>query len=448
MTIAPALVNDAAEQAVLGAVLLEPGTLAQIRPVLTTPAPFYRERHRRLYAAMLALSDRHAPIDPVTLETALGPEHAEEFATLSADLIDATVSTANAEHHAGLVLDAWRRRLLTVQASQLTAAAADPALAVRDLVAETSKCLVRIGTEDPSTRPPALPTVFLDTLEELERQVRDRVDVRGIRSGLATFDELTDGFRPSQLAILAARPGEGKSSLATRIATRAATQAPVYLVSLEMSEAELVERMLQEAVGCDMRKLRRDHGLFDREVARLSAASGRLSQLPLTIDCQTRTPGDLRLRVLGERSQGRAPGLVIVDYLGLMDPDTKQQNRDRELGAITKALKLMAGELDTSVLALSQLSRAPAKENRPPDLTDLRDSGNIEQDANKVVMLHWPNGDQPGEVIVDCYIRKNRGGPKGKVELRFEPWTQRWREFMQPEPSYQQELDVAEEVGV
>ncbi|MBK8006794.1 MAG: hypothetical protein IPK12_23680, partial [Gemmatimonadetes bacterium] len=105
-------------------------------------------------------------------------------------------------------------------------------------------------------------------------------------------------------------------------------------------------------------------------------------------------------------------------------------------------------ELDTSVLALSQLSRAPAKENRPPDLTDLRDSGNIEQDANKVVMLHWPNGDQPGEVIVDCYIRKNRGGPKGKVELRFEPWTQRWREFMQPEPSYQQELDVAEEVGV
>ncbi len=436
-----ALAFPEAEEMVLGAILVEPALLAEVRPVLPGPEPFSDTRYGQVYRAMLTLSDRHAPIDHLTLVAELGGSDDQPWMILLGELIDAGVAGRAVAYHARIVRETWQRRQLQAEAQRLTQLAADAGTAVGDVVSNATGRLVAIAAGDTPATPP-LRAMFVEALEELERQATQQVLVRGLPSGFASLDRMTDGFLPSQLVILAARPGEGKSSLAGTIGTQAAEHGPVYWVSLEMSQPELVERILQEAVGCDMRRLRREAAMLDRYVAELMWASGRLSELPLAIDCETRTPGRLRLRLQAEIAQGRKPALVILDYLQLMDADTPQQNRDREIGVITKALKRLAMELDLPILLLSQLTRLSAKESRPPELYDLRDSGNIEQDANGVLMLHWPNGDAPGAVQVDLYVRKWRNGPKGKISLKFEPWTQRWREmYGAAEPDLQTALE-------
>lgn len=439
-----ALENAPAEEAVLGAVLLDPLTLAKVRPLLPLPQAFTRSEYAELYRGVLALSDRSAPLDAVTIATECAAALGDRVQAVCADLVDAAVTTANVEAHAGLVLEAWRRRLLAAEAQRLQRAAADPGQAVADVVAQLTGRLVRIGAADPGTKPPSLRGALFDALERLEDAVRSPDEIRGVPTGFRSLDRMTDGLRDTQLVILAARPSEGKSSIALSIARHAArTTGPVYLNSLEMGADELVERLIQAEARVDLRKLRQNPGDFDRHVARVAAAANRLAALPLTIDTDTRTVATLRLRLLGEIAQGRRPRLVLVDYLGLMDPDERQQNRDREVGTITKGLKRLAMELGIPVVALSQLSRLSVRENRPPRLDDLRDSGNIEQDANVVLLLHWPEGDVPREVPVSLYVAKNRNGPRGVIDLRFEPWFQRWRELYDDgEPELPEQVEL------
>lgn len=426
-----ALQQPGAEEAVLGAILLEPSSLATVRPLLPVAGAFADRNRAEVYAAILGVFDAGQPLDLITIAAELRRQGNRENAELLlAEVFDAAVTASNVEAHAHLVLDAWRRRQAIAEAERLRKAAEDPAIALGDAVAETCQRLVPIGTGDVAEKPRSLPAVFLDTLEDLERRTAAGQRVLGISTGLDRLDDLTDGWQPGTLTILAARPSRGKTSLALKMALAAAEQAPVDFVSIEMTEDQIVARMLQAEVGRDLRQIRRDPGLFSRYAADLSRASGRLTRLPFVIDCRSRTPARIRLeqQALAAQRKG-ATGLLVIDYLGLMDADLPQQNRDRELGAITKALKAMSRELAVPVLLLCQLNRSSDRENRPPELYDLRDSGNIEQDADDVLMLHWPEGKpEHGAAAVDLYARKVRNGHTGKVPLVFEPWTQRWFE--------------------
>lgn len=426
----PALQQADAEACVLGAVLLEPERLAVVRPLLPSPAAFTDRGRAVVYAAILAVYDTGQPLDFVTLGAEIrrqaGQEHAAEVQM--AELLDMAVTAQNVEAHARLVLDAWRRRQAITEADRLRKAAADPTIPLTDAVADTCQRLVPIGTGNASDPPRSLVSVFLDTLEDLERRTAQAQAVLGLTTGFDALDALTDGWQAGTLTILAARPSRGKTALALAMARHTATLAPVDFVSIEMTEDQIVARLLQAEVGRDLRHLRRDADLFARYAPALSRASADLSRLPLAIDCRSRSPARVRLEQQALAAQrGQPTGLLVIDYLGLMQADQPQQNRDRELGAITGALKAMARELRLPVLLLCQLNRSSDRENRAPELWDLRDSGNIEQDADDVLMLHWPEGKpERGPATVDLHARKVRNGHTGTVPLVFEPWTQRW----------------------
>ena len=427
-----ALHQSEAEECVLGALILDPHRLAAVRPLLPSPAAFTDKGRASVYAAILAVFDTGQPLDFVTLAAEIrrqggGGDSAE---VQIAELLDAAVTSANVEAHALLVLDAWRRRQAVGEADRLKKAATDATIPLRDAVAEVCQRLVPIGTGDPSEKPRSLPAIFLDTLMDLERRTAAGQRVLGLSTGFEGLDELTDGWQPGTLTIVAARPSRGKTALALAIARTAAQQAPVDFVSIEMNEDQLVARLLQAEIGRDLRHIRRDAGLFARYAPALSEASSALSHLPMVFDCRSRTPSRIRLEQQALAAQrGQPTGLLVIDYLGLMHADQPQQNRDRELGSITGALKAMARELRVPVLLLCQLNRSSDREARPPELHDLRDSGNIEQDADDVLMLHWPEGKpERGPAVVDLYARKVRNGHTGKVPLLFEPWTQRWFE--------------------
>lgn len=426
-----ALHNPDAEASVLGALLIEPDLLVHVRPILAGPEAFHAGQYRAVYAAMLALSDRHAPIEHVSLATELQQHGVDGPEMLCAELLDAAVTTANALHHARMVLDAYRRRRLQEEGDRLKRLAADPAIAVIDLVGTISGELVPLGAGGVGEAARSMPALFTDVLFQLEERVRGQVELAGPTTGFERVDDLTDGFTPGELWIGAARPSQGKTAIGLKMASSVAkTGGHVHFTSLEMRDLLLVERLLSEESGANLRWMRRSRyrDYFERMAPRVWDAAKRIGSLPITFDTRSRTPGRLRLTLQAEIAQGRRPALVVVDYLGLMAPDVRQENRNNDLGAISHALKHTALDLDLPILALHQLNRKVETEKRPPELHDLRDSGNIEQDADVVFMLHWPEGKaERGGSAVDLYVRKERNGETGKVCLLFEPWCQRWK---------------------
>lgn len=428
-----AVAHPDAEDAVLGALLLHPESLTIVRPILATPVAFTVATRAEIYRAILALYDRGKPFDHVTLAAETHFPEGQEIDPIDvlADLLDAATTAANIETHAQLVLDAWRRRQTVAEAKRLEKVATDPSIPLASGIAETCERLVPIGHGSITEKPRSLTTIFLDTLEDLERRTRNGQRVLGVTTGFEALDEYTDGWQPGSLTILAARPSQGKTALGLHMAKVAArTGVPVDIASLEMTADQLGGRMLQEEIGRDLRHLRRDAALFARYAPALDRAMAELSRLVIHIDTRSRSAARIRLNQQALMAQrGRPTGLLVIDYLGLMDTEGPQQNRDRELGSITKALKEMAKDLEIPVLLLAQLNRSNVRESRPPELHDLRDSGNIEQDADDVLMLHWPEGKpERGAAPVDLYARKVRNGHTGKVPLTFEPWTQRWFE--------------------
>lgn len=429
MTALDTIAQPTAEESVLGALLLDPACLARVRPLLPIATAFADPQHQAVYAAVLAVFDAKEPVDHITLSAKMRAAGHAESELLLAQLIDCAVTSANVEAHARLVFDAWRRRQAMAEADRLRKAANDPALNLSAVIAETCQRLVPIGTDQVAAQSRRLTSVLWEVMEDLEQGVRNQQAVRGIPTGLDALDDLTDGWQPGILTILAARPSRGKTSLGLLFALEAAKRGePVDVVSIEMTEDELVARMFQSEIGRDLRQLRKDASLFNAYAPKLAQAAGMLSTLPIEIDCASKTVARIRLEQQAAMSRrGRPTGLLVIDYLGLMDADTPQQNRDRELGAITAGLKALAKDLRVAVLLLAQLNRSSDRESRPPELFDLRDSGNIEQDATDVMMLHWPEGKPDrGAVPVDLYLRKNRNGRTGKIPLLFEPWSQRW----------------------
>jgi replicative DNA helicase len=426
--------NLEAEVAVLGSIMLTEAALdGVLLEVRLKPEDFYRPRHQLIFRSMVRLKERTEPeaVDTLTvcddlkrageLEEAGGQDYVHSLPTV--------VPAAGAFiDYARRVKDyAILRRLLeTTREIQEEALArpGDP----RELVERAEATLFHIGHEDGRGEIKSIEDVLHEEIDKLEELSRKDVGLTGTPSGFTDIDDLTGGFQPGNLVVLAARPSMGKSALATNIAENASVQhgLPVALFSLEMSETELAHRFIASQARLSSDELRKGRVKGDRWPKVLKAVE-KLARAPLYID-DSSDIGVLELRAKARRLHHRHAGglgLVIVDYLQLMRPDGRSDNRVEQIGQISRGLKILARELGVPVIAVSQLSRAVESRHPPrPMLSDLRESGQIEQDADVVMFIYreeYYDHESARQGEADVIVAKHRNGPTRDVMLAFQP---------------------------
>jgi replicative DNA helicase len=421
--------NLDAEKSLLGAVLIDEETLADISEHVT-PKDFYDKRHAAIFSGMMRLYERHKPVDLLTLTDELKKKDDLETIGGSAYLTELTnyvPTAAHAEAYAEMVaLKAVRRRLIKASA-EISELGYDEDTNVQELLEKAEAELFSVSDQSLKQDLTSIEQILTESFDRMEELHRNKGALRGVRTGYRDLDNMTAGLQRSDLIILAARPAMGKTTLVTNLAYNVATVAkqPVLFFSLEMSKEQLVDRMLADASGVDAWNIRTGN-LSDEDFSKLSEAMGEMAEAPIYIDD---TPGlsVLEMRTKARRAAHEAPlGLIIVDYLQLMTASGRSDgNRVQEVSEISRGLKLIARELNVPVIALSQLSRTV--ENRSPQipqLADLRESGSIEQDADIVMFIYreaYYNPETDRENITDLIIAKHRNGPVGKVELYFHP---------------------------
>ncbi|MDP8943506.1 MAG: replicative DNA helicase [Actinomycetota bacterium] len=422
--------NLEAETSVLGAILLTEQALDGVLvDVKLRPDDFYRQRHRLIFRAMMRLKekDEPEPVDALTISEELGRsgELEEAGGTAYVHSLPSMVPAAgNAPHYARIVKGhALLRRLLDTTRDiqeQVFSFPGEP----HDLLEQAEAKLFRIAHEDRSGELRAIEDVLHEELDKLELVSREGVALTGTPSGFKDIDELTGGFQPGNLVVLAARPSMGKSALVTNIAENAAIDhdRPVALFSLEMSETELAQRFIASQAKLNGDDLRKGRVRPDRW-PKVVKATQKLAASPLFVD-DSSDLGIMELRAKARRLHHRRPlGLVIVDYLQLMRPEPGIDSRVEQIGQISRGLKILARELDVPVIAVSQLSRAvESRPDKRPLLSDLRESGQIEQDADLVMFIYRDeyyhrDSERPGEA--DVIVAKHRNGPVGDVVLTF-----------------------------
>ena len=434
--------DHAAERAVLGAVLLDRRQLDAVRQVVAA-ADFYDSRHRRVFEAVCSLDDDQEPIDLVTLRARLDRDGSLEAAGgvgFLAELFDGLALSTNAAEYAGIVGGHALARKLHRYGSRITQEVGkqEP----RTLLEEAEKSLFAIAEGFQTGAPVPIGEAAAPIAEEAQKQ---RDTFPGIRTGLPVLDDLMGGLRPSDLILLGARPGEGKTSLALNISLAAALHGHQVLVfSLEMPVRQIAIRLLFSHAQVDARPLSQPGMLSAEDRRKIRNANEVFRALPIRVDDSTVTPVELRSKA---RQLRRDPGLdlIVVDYLQLMHAgqsgDRRFENRNLEIAEISRSLKLLAKELDVPVLALSQLSRAPEQRDATaPRLSDLRESGALEQDADIVLFIHRERrpaprdsggGDgppmEPGPPVRRVMVAKNRNGPTGVVRLA---WLDRFTRFL------------------
>ncbi len=421
--------NLDAERALLGAVILRPDTLHDVT-VTTYPESFYAEKHRDIFRAIVGLFSKGNPIDLLSISHALTEKGALDRVGGSSyltELIDVVPAAGNATYYASLVQQKFVLRSLISAADELAEMGFSNPEDVDVILDAAEKRIYQITQSPTAQRFVALKETLGEAWERLEKLHNSTEELRGVRSGFPALDNLLAGFQKSDLIILAARPSMGKTTLALDIARNAAVQhkAHVGFFSLEMSSQQLVDRMVAAEAKVDAWKLRTGKLSSDSEFALVQEALGRLGEAPIHIDDQ---PGNniLKMRSAARRLKNEhGLDIIVVDYLQLMMP-TQTRSSDsmvQQVTEISRSLKNLARELNVPVIALSQLSRAVEQRGGKPRLSDLRDSGSIEQDADVVMFIHRedkvnPNSDKPN--IAEIMIEKHRNGPTGKIELYFD----------------------------
>ena len=425
--------NNEAEQSVLGAMVLDQD--AALRAVeLIDDSVFYREAHRRIFRAIRRLLDQRMVIDPVTLRNEL--DRSGELADVGggsylADLSDMVPGAANLEYHIQIVKEKAILRNLIEAATSILQETYEGRKPANDLLDQAETRIFHVAQDRQGENVVRIKELLWPTMERIELLQKAGKRITGVPSGFTDLDELTSGFQPSELIVVAARPSMGKTALCLNMAAHAAIEhrAGVLLFSLEMSNDSLVQRFLCSEGMVDAMRMRRGM-LSDADFTRLARAAGVLSGAPLFFFDQPSLTA-LQARSVSRRQMREQPiGLIIVDYLQLMrSPDTASQGRVQEISDISRSLKALARELEVPVVALSQLSRASEQRggDRKPILSDLRDSGAIEQDADIVVFIHRPeyyegNTDKEGNSLegkAEVIVAKNRNGPTGHVDLFF-----------------------------
>ncbi|MGI8846914.1 MAG: replicative DNA helicase [Candidatus Dormibacteria bacterium] len=413
-----------AEQAVLGALLIDQDAIAQIRDVLD-PRDFYAEKHANIYRAAVDLTDRGEPIDTLTLRAQLERGGFLERAggvDYIADLSMAVPTSASVKHYAELVSGHAIRRRLIAAAGEVTGLGFDQAQGTDDVIDLAEQRIFAVASSRHSIEASHIAPVLKETWEVLETRLHQKKIVHGVPTNYSRLDSITQGLQPGELIILAARPSVGKTSFALNIARNAAVvgQRPVAIFSLEMTKQSLVQRLICSEAAVDSYLLstgQADSSAFQR----IARAMDTLTQANIWID-DTPALSISSLRARARRMKAQyAIELVVVDYLQLMRGG-RQDSRVQEVSEISSGLKSIAKELHIPVMALSQLSReSERRENRKPQLSDLRDSGSIEQDADVVLFLYRPgmHKDDIDRSVTELLVEKNRNGPTAKIDLVF-----------------------------
>jgi replicative DNA helicase len=414
--------NNEAEQSVLGAMLVNPNAIAVVIEALS-PDDFYRDSHRTIYRAVLTLYDRGEEVDVVTLSAQLDREGAlakvggRDFVHALAEFVPAA---ANAQYYADIVREqAVLRGLIRVgnEVAELGHTHPGDIATLLDLCEQK---VFAIQQQRRSQEFQSIRQVLVRNFEYLDMLQREQ-GVTGVASGFEGIDQKTGGFQPANLIVLAARPGVGKTSLALNIAQNVAVEgkAPVAIFSLEMSAQELGERMMCSAARVSSHKVRTGT-LSGDDYAKLVHAAGELEKAEIYID-DSAGLNMFELRAKARRLASKVPlSLLIVDYLQLMVGDSRSENRQQEVAAISRSMKQLARELNVPVIAVSQLNRAPeARADREPQLADLRESGAIEQDADMVMFIYEDPSDPSSKGVIKLKIAKHRNGPTGTVRLGF-----------------------------
>jgi len=421
--------NIDAEKSLLGAVLIDEETLADITEHVTQK-DFYEKRHGMIYDAMMRLYEKRKPVDLLTLTDELKRKKELEDVGGSAYLTELTnyvPTSAHAESYAEIVAQKAVRRRLIRASSEISEMGFDEESSTQELLQQAEQELFAVSDQSLKQDLVSIETILTDSFDRMEELHRNKGQLRGVRTGYRDLDNMTAGLQRSDLIILAARPAMGKTTLVTNLAYNVATIAKqsVLFFSLEMSKEQLVDRMLADASGVDAWNIRTGN-LSEDDFSKLSDAMGEMAEAPIYIDD---TPGVsvLEMRTKARRAAHEAPlGLIIIDYLQLMQGSGRDNgNRVQEVSEISRGLKLLARELNVPVIALSQLSRSvESRTPQIPQLSDLRESGSIEQDADIVMFIYreaYYNPDTDRENITDLIIAKHRNGPTGKVELYFHP---------------------------
>ncbi|MFO7246385.1 MAG: replicative DNA helicase [Thermaerobacter sp.] len=413
--------NLEAEQSVLGAVLLDRDAAHKVAEILE-PEDFYRDAHRLIYQAVLDLLDSGEAVDTVTVSDRLRKRRELEAAggvTYLTTLVNSVPTAANAEHYARIVSEKAMLRRLIAAATDIVRDVYEGEEDVAGLIDKAEQRIFRVAQGRRRQTAVRLHDVLVAAFEQLERLSAHKGDVVGIPTGFKRLDEMTTGLHPSELIILAARPSVGKTTLSLNMALNAARHGvPVAFFSLEMSREQLALRLLASEAAVSMQRLRTGY-VNEDDWSRLTRAASRLSEAPFFID-DTPNISLMELRARARRLKAEHDiGLVVVDYLQLMHTRGRFENRQQEISEISRSLKALARELDVPVIALSQLSRAvEQRQDRRPQLSDLRESGAIEQDADVVIFL-WDNPEYRDSLLIEAIVAKQRNGPTGGVQLVF-----------------------------
>jgi replicative DNA helicase len=418
------------EQAVLGAMMLEQRAIVRAIEILDESC-FYHAPHSRIFTAMIDLFEQGTPVDQLTLTEELkrrGQLDDVGGVVYLAKLGAEVATTANIDFHARIVLEKALSRKLIETASGVIERAYAADEDVQTLIDKAEQQLFSLSENQIGDGFEPLEKVMGETFEHLERVHARAGTVLGVDTGFADLNDQMSGFQKGDLVILAARPSVGKTALALTLARHAAVEAGVgvAIFSLEMSKMQLAQRLLSAETKVDLHKLRTGR-LRDEDWMHLTRNIDRLAQAPIHIDD---TPG---ISVLEARAKARrlqreyGVGLVVIDYLQLMSGHMRTQSREQEISHISRGLKAMAKELDVPVLALSQLSRAvESRTDRRPQLSDLRESGSLEQDADVVMFIYRPEmydlkspDGESLEGLAQIIIGKQRNGPVGSVDLMW-----------------------------
>lgn len=436
---------EEAETAVIAAMLMDQDAILRAAEHVDDTM-FYREQNRRMFRAMIAISERGDVVDPLTLVDELsrrGELDAGGGKERIGELIDAVPTAANVEYHAKIVKEKALQRRLIETCTALVTEAFEGKSTAAELLDEAEHRVFQVSQQRGMQGFTRIKELMWPTMERIEALQRGGKTITGVPSGFNDLDEMTSGFQPADLVIIAARPSMGKTAFVLNVAQYAAIEkgVPVALFSLEMSKEALVQRMLTAEARVDAQKLRKGM-LRDDDFPRMARAAGILSSAPIWIDDAAGITL-LEIRSKARRLKADADvGLVIVDYLQLIQGPAKSESRQQEISMISRSLKALAKELSVPVVALSQLSRAPEQRagDHRPQLSDLRESGAIEQDADLVMFIYRQEvydgaTDKDGNSLegrAEIIIGKQRNGPIGFVNLffhkaytRFENYTSR-----------------------
>ncbi|MFD2616550.1 replicative DNA helicase [Terrilactibacillus laevilacticus] len=421
--------NIEAEQAVLGAIFLEPSSVTVASEALL-PEDFYRTSHQLIFSVMLTLSERGEPVDVITLTNELRNEkRLEEVGGISylAELANSAPTAANIEYYTGIVEEKALLRRLIRTATSIVSDGYTREDDVSSILDDAEKNILEVAQRKRTSEFQSIKDVLMATYDNIEMLQNRKGDITGVPTGFIELDRMTAGFQKNDLIIVAARPSVGKTAFALNIAQNVATRTDetVAIFSLEMGAQQLVMRMLCAEGNINAQKLRTG-ALDEEDWQKLTMAMGSLSHAGIYIDD---TPGvrvnDIRAKCR-RLKQEKGLGMIVIDYLQLIlgnGGSNRSENRQQEVSEISRTLKAIARELEVPVIALSQLSRGvESRQDKRPMMSDIRESGSIEQDADIVAFLYrddYYDKESEKQNIIEIIIAKQRNGPVGTVELAF-----------------------------